>query len=539
MKIIRLLLQAAVITVFAVTLASAVEIEVQGEGSAVVTDDIAQVQHKARQEAMKNAVTIAVERVLGADADKNPQVQEKFHKIISQASVYKMKQSDNARREDDRYVVNTVLIIDETKLRKLLSDMGIALGTATVRASSIMVIMDEYFSLPSDLNVATPLREVTVYKYDHDKSFKDKQALSKSSSEASAVSARNKEAGSLAATNQASGSASAKSSGRVLTGEGYASGSNSAKADYSQKGSVDARYSKDQSLDAAHKKQSNLNYGRFVSATDNEHEFFTNIKEYQPRNSPDKRNDTVASLGSAFRTYDIRSLNSDIFRSKYFGKQPISIEKLENSEQLGKFAKAARSDAKADFFAIGTSVIVDRGKSTSTGQSTCDGMVAVKVYSTADSETIASGALTESASGNSPDQCRTNVANKIGAGLGSTIAHQVQDYWKTRQMYGSEYILVLVGDLPTMARIQFTNTVKQVQGVSNVKLRSSEGGKIEFVVNYSGQGQVGDDIFLKIAGSSLADRFANYEIETEGNQIVFRPAGKKPVTAKTDSKKRK
>lgn len=539
MKIIRLLLQAAVITIFAVTIASAVEIEVQGEGSAVVTQDIAAVQHKARQEAMKNAVTVALERVLGADADQNPKVQEKMTKIISQASVYKIKQNDDARREDDRYVVNTILVIDETKLRKLLSDMGIALNTATARASSIMVVMDEYFSLPSDLNVATPLREVTVYKYDRDKSFKDRQALSKSSSEASAVSARNKEAGSLAATNQASGSASAKSSGRVLTGDGYASGSNSADAKFSQKGSVDARYSKDQSLDAAHKKQSNLNYGRFVSASDSEHEFFTNIKEYQPRNTPDKRNDTVASLGTAFRTYDIRSLNSDIFRSKYFGKNPITIEKLENSEQLGKFAKAARSDAKADFFAIGTSVIVDRGKSTTTGMSTCDGMVAVKVYSTADSETIASGALTESASGNSPDQCRTNVANKIGAGLGSTVAHQIQDYWKTRQMYGSEYILVLVGDLPTMARIQFTNTVKQVQGVSNVKQRSADSGKVEFVVNYGGSGQVGDEIFMKLAESSLADRFANYEIETEGNQITLRPAGKKPVAAKSDPKKRK
>ena len=191
MKFIRLLLHVAVITIFAATIASAVEIEVQGEGSAIVTQDIAEVQHKAKQEAMRDAVNIALERILGADADKNPKVQEKFPKIVSQASVYKIKQNDSARRDGDRYVVNTVLVVDETKLRKLLSDMlGIALNTATTRASSIMVVMDEYFSLPSDLSVSTPLREVTVYKYDRDKSFKDRQALSKSSSEASAVSAR-------------------------------------------------------------------------------------------------------------------------------------------------------------------------------------------------------------------------------------------------------------------------------------------------------------------------------------------------------------
>jgi len=60
----------------------------------------------------------------------------------------------------------------------------------------------------------------------------------------------------------------------------------------------------------------------------------------------------------------------------------------------------------------------------------CDGMVAIKVYSTADGEAIASGALTESASGNTNDQCRTNVAEKIGVGLGNVVSNKIQEYWK-------------------------------------------------------------------------------------------------------------
>ena len=159
-------------------------------------------------------------------------------------------------------------------------------------------------------------------------------------------------------------------------------------------------------------------------------------------------------------------------------------------------------------------------------------MVVVKVYSTTDGETIASSALTESASGNSPDQCRASVAKKVGLGLGSTIASQIQDYWKTRQMYGTEYVLLVFGDMPTMARVQLTNVLKQVQGVQNVKLRASEAGKAEFVLNYGGSGQLGDEIFMKLADSPLSARFANYESDLEANQIILHPPVPKPAPAK-------
>ena len=170
--------------------AFAVEIQVQGEGKATITKDIASVQYAAKKEALKNAITIAINRILGADAIKDPRVQEKFDEILSQLSTYKIKQTETARREDAYYVLNTVLIIDETKFRRLISDMGIAINTNTVRSSAIMTLLDEFFTTPTALENPAPLREITVYQHDVDSSYKEGEKLSTKNKEAKASSKR-------------------------------------------------------------------------------------------------------------------------------------------------------------------------------------------------------------------------------------------------------------------------------------------------------------------------------------------------------------
>lgn len=546
----------------------AVEIEVQGEGSTVITNDVNSVQYNAKKEATESAMTMAINRILGANAMRDPKVQQKFGEIISQINVYKVKQNNTARTEDNRYIVNTVLIIDETKLRQLISDMGIAFRTNVVRSSAILTIMDEFFTTPSDLQNPAPLREVTVYNYDRDKNYKEKETLSEKGMDSKAVSkrdqetssvdargqssgslkAKNKESGSLSAKNKESGSVSGKSSFAASSPEASASASDrvnagyfqkgSADAKYSQKGSVDAKYDEKGSVDARYAKgssldtkslsKSSLDYGRFVSASDNEHEFFTNIKEYQPKNGiPDRQNFTIKALQSSYQTYDIKILDNDRLRSKYFQNSPITVDKLENSAELDKYVKFSRDEAKADFFSIGSSIIIDNGKNPNTDSFVCDGIIAIKVYSTLDSEAIASGSLTESASGNSPDQCRANVAKKIGEGLGNEISNKVQEFWKKREMYGMEYVVILTGDMPPMARIQFTNTIKKVQGVSNVKQRTVESGKYEFVISYNGSDPLADAIFTQIASSPLSATFNTYDYAVDGNQIKFYQIGTK------------
>jgi len=529
------------------TIAYGVEIEVQGEGSSEITQDIQAVQFAAKKQAEKNAITFAVNKILGAGAMDDARVQQKFNDIVSQLNTYKIKQSDTPRREGNLYIVSSAIIIDEGKFRELISDMGIAINTNTVRSSAILTVLDEYFTTPSDLRSDTPLKEITVYTNDRNSSYKESESLAKSnkeaksssqkSAESASIDARSQSSGSLSAKNKESGSLSARQNDSAsYSGNGSASASSNQSLDakysqnssvnskYNDKGSVDARSAKNSSADSASMKKSSLNYGHFVNASDSEHTFFTNIKEYQPKGGiPDKQNFTIKALQSSFQTYDIKILDNDRFKSKYFKDSPVNVEKLENTQELDKYVKFARDEAKADFFSVGSSVIVDRGKSQNTDMYVCDGMVAIKVYSTVDSEAIASGALTESATGNSPDQCRANVANKIGAGLGNVISNRVQEYWKKRQMYGNEYIVVLTGNFNPMARIQFQNAMKKVQGVSNVKQRTVDQGKYEYVISYAGSEPLADSIFAQVADSPLSSTFNNYDFAVEGSQIKFYP----------------
>jgi hypothetical protein len=488
-----------VVSFFVINSALAIEIEVQGEGRTEITQDIASVQYNAKKEAIRNAVTMAIHRLLGPEAMKDPKVQQKFEEVLSQINVFKVKQNDTARKEGNLYIINTVLTFDETKFRQLLSDMGIALGTQAVRSSAIITLMDEFFTTPSDLQTPAPLTDITIYKYDRDTKYKAGETVSARQHEEESVGLKSQSAGSLAAKGKES-------------------------ASYSGQGSLAARSNEKSSLNAASLKKNTLNYGSFVNASDNEHEFFTNIKTYQPKNSlPDKQNFTIKAIQSAYQTYDLRILDNDQFRSKYFKDRAITIDKLENSADLAKYIKFSRDEAKADFFSVGSSIIVERGKDPSIDKFVCDGMVALKVYSTLDSEAIASGALTESASGNSPDQCRANVAKKIGENLGFVISSKIQDYWKKRQMYGMEYVVILTGNFTPMTRIQFTNTIKNTQGVTNVKPRTAEPGKYEFILSYNGNDPLADALFAQIAASPLAASFSDYDYTVDGNQVKFYP----------------
>lgn len=559
---------AVIFTFFWATSAFALEVEVQGEGRAAIPaqGNFAEVQGQAQREAIRKVVAMAIQKVIGPEAMKDAKIQEKFDDIASQFQTYKIKQIDTPRREGNDYVVTTVAVIDDAKFREFVSSMGIAYNTATVRSSAILTIMDEFFTTPTDMQTDKPLREVTVYSRDVDNNYKEAEKFSDKKSQSSAsslkasdvgassvnasssasVSAKNEESGSLKAQKSESGSYSANakaSEGGLLGGSASAkesadySGKSSVDANYKQKGSLDAkrddRYAAaeqhDKRVDAkkSSSKSSAVEYGHFVDASSSDHTFFSNIKEYQPRNTgPDKQNYTIKSLQSAYQTYDIRILDNDMFKSKYFGDTPITLEKLENSAELSKYVKASRDDFRADFFSIGSSIIVDRGKNENTGSYVCDGMVAIKVYSTGDGESIASGSLTESGSGSSPDQCRTMVADKIGMGLGTVISNKVQEYWKKRQMYGQEFIVVLSGDLPRQVRSQFNAALGQIEGVTNVKQRKQEAGLVEYVLSFNGAEELSELIFAKLDASAASQAFSAYDVAKDGNLLKFYPTGK-------------
>lgn len=479
---------------------------------------------EAQNNALKASINILIDRTLGANASKKPEIQEKFDELLSQSSTYILDQSYTGEIQDNNYVARAYLTIDETEFRTLLSDMGVAINTQAVRAHSIMIVLDEFFARPSDLTKNVLTKEVTTYKYDYDEKLKDNEKASSSAYAKSNASGKN--ANTYKVNAKSKGNYNANAAGRysnVSGGGGYSASYNgSHNNNYKAQGSSSSSYNKSASSGRS------SSYGHFVDYNKKENEFYQNIKEYDVA-SPKAQNlnFTQPALQNAFVTYDIRALDNDVFKSKYFKGKAITSDRLSNSAELANYVKAARNEAKADFFAIGVSYITDNGKNENTGKNTADGNVFVKVYSTVDGEVIAAGTFTETASGNSADQARSAVANKIGNELGEVLSKKIQDYWKRRMMYGSEYVVQIKGTFLPVERISINKAMQNVDGIKNVSLRSSDNTKAEYTINYGGQDSAADAILMKLYESNLSSKFKNYDYKINGNQIIFSPISKK------------
>lgn len=481
---------------------------------------------EAQENALKSALTILIDRTLGVNASSRPEIQSKFEDILSQSSTYILDQYFTGEVKDNNYIAKAYLTIDETEFRTLLSDLGVAINTQEVRAHSIMLVLDEFFARPSDLTKNVLTKEVTTYKYGYKEKLKDNEKASSSSYARENVNSKNSNSYNVNSKNRGN----YNMNGSVGYADAFGSGGYAAAANgrynnsYSAKGASSGQYK----YSAA--SGSKASYGHFIDYSKNENEFFQNIKEYDVKSpKAENLNFTQPALQEAFSTYDIRALDNDIFKSKYFKGKPITSDKLSNSAELAAYVEAARKDAKADFFAIGVSYITDNGKNANTGRNTCDGNVFVKVYSTVDGEVIAAGTFTETASGNSADQARSAVAQKIGNELGEVLSKKIQDYWKRRTMYGSEYIVQIKGSFLPVERIAINKAIQNVNGIKNVNLRMSDSAQTEFTINYSGQDSAADAIFMKLYESSLSDKFKNYDYKITGNQIIFSPINKKGI----------
>lgn len=482
-----------------------------------------QVVSEAQDNALKSGISILIDRTLGANASKKPEIQEKFDEILSQSSTYIVDQNFTGEVIDNNYVAKAFLTVDETEFRTLLSDMGVAINTQAVRAHSIMIVMDEFFARPSDLTKNVLTKEVTTYKYDYDEKLKDTE---KASSSAHAnVNSRGGSSNSYNVNAKSKGSYNANASGGYSSAYGGGGYSGSSKGNHNNSYKAKGASSNNYNYSASAGQKSS--YGHFVDYGKKENEFFQNIKEYDVASpKAENLNFTQPALQEAFVMYDIRALDNDVFKSKYFKGQPISSDKLTNSAELASYVEAARKDAKADFFAIGVSYITDNGKNANTGKNTCDGNVFVKVYSTVDGEVIAAGTFTETEAGNSADQARSAVAKKIGNELGEVLSKKIQDYWKRRMMYGSEYIVQIKGNFVPVERIAINKALQNVEGIKNVTLRNTEPSQSEFTVNYSGTEGIADAIFMKLYDSSLSSKFRNYDYKVNGNRIIFSPINK-------------
>jgi hypothetical protein len=188
MKLFRKKVFSAVIGFAALTPAvHAMDIEARGVGSAAISGDINSVRTTALRQAKRNAVLAALDKVVGAGTSRNPDVQSKLDDLVVQIgedSFYSMTPSS----ADGQYEVSITLRMDDKALRTEISDLGLALNTNTTRNQPILVMMDEFYTTPTDLHA--PLEELTEFRHDAGSHYNQKDAAASSSHSAFAASSK-------------------------------------------------------------------------------------------------------------------------------------------------------------------------------------------------------------------------------------------------------------------------------------------------------------------------------------------------------------
>ncbi|MGL5404171.1 MAG: hypothetical protein ACRC9I_10510 [Acinetobacter sp.] len=399
---------------------------------------------------------------------------------------------------ENNLVTRVNLEIDDKEFRTILNDYG--LSKKNSRTSPIMIVMDEYFGVPRDNS--KPVKEFTSY-------FNDQ---SYSNDEKAAYSSREK----ASASSRESASSQGRSSSGYVGGydNWYGSGAYAAgsKTSHNNKSSSSASASYSTSEDASYsqkERQNNI-------------QSFVKYVEYQtPSVVPEKVNQTLNSIAQNAAKYDLRLMDSDLFRSKYLKGRNMTIQQLLSDAELAKFAAAAR-ETKADWFMAGSSNIFDRGRSSATGQYVCDGAVTFKVYSVDDATLMGGETRTESASGATAEACRTNVAAKLGELAVSNVGPQILNYAKNRSMYGKEitiFVKSITNNVSTRLGDDLYEALDQIAGTENINIRSQDGKLVEITMGYKSDKPL--TVELNKALRQVNQTLASAERIQQGNTITL------------------
>ena len=484
---------------------SAEMISVIGVGRSPITTDTALTRNESLLAAKKDAVTQMINKINGPRSSDDPAVQAVISQIAQQVSDSKIVDQSTSKDSANNLVSTITVQIDDMEIRNLISDMGIAQKTA--RNFNIMIVMDEFFTTPT--NQQRPLRELVEYNNDQSAKYSEN-----SKSQASA-SSRSVDA------DYSASRVNARASSKAVYVNPYEAAGAASRSSYSgsaSRGSYSASGAK-----------SSESASTVINAEQKDVQSFRHLIEYQPQNvGPEKSNYTLQAVLRQTNRYDLAVKDADLFRNKYFQGKILTIDELNNATVLDKFVQSARDDG-SDYLMVGNSIIYNTGKNAATGQFTCDGLLSLKTYSTEDASVIAAEARSESSSGNTTDQCRANLANKLGDyGIG-VVGAAVLEYWKRRDTYGREYQVVLrslKGNLSEDAKDAFNEALEGLSGVSGkIVERRSTRSDMELSVTYKG-----DKPLSRALGSALKTQpmLVNAGRKTDGTKMIVCLEGQCP-----------
>ena len=436
-------------------------IKANGEGSVSINKkDLNATRNQAFQQAKTDAVIALIKKVNGPQA-------------MQEAEAYL---TDIVKQVDNTYVINrgsqssktelsmsVSIEMDDQEFRNILNDAG--LSKKNGRTSPIMIVMDEYFGVPRDNS--KPVKEFTSFFSDKSYAYDEKASYDAKESA------------------KASESASYSSKGKSAAASGYAydnyygvgAGVSARSASHNNSGKASASASYNASESARYSQ----------SERQNDIQNFVKYVEYQtPSTIPEKQNHTLNAIAQFASKYDLRLMDSDLFRSRYLKGRSMTIQQLLGDAELAKLAVAARQE-KADWFMVGSSHIYDRGRSNTTGQFVCDGAVSYKIYSVNDGTLMGGDTRTESSTGATTDTCRTNVARKLGEMTLSDVGPQILTYSKNRSMYGKEFTILvksMSGAVSTRLGDDLYVALDEISGTENIDIRTQDGKLVEITMTY-------------------------------------------------------
>lgn len=508
MRMQRTLL-ASIIALGLVSPALASELSINGEGAAPITADIALTRESSQLAAKRDAVFAAIRKINGPQAGDDPKVKAALDEIAKQVGNDSIRDVSTRRDAANNFVTSLKLVMDDKVFRKLLGDAGIAIKTAN--SYPILMVMDEYFTTPTDSS--KPLREVVEF-------FSDKSAHHVENVQADASSSSSSSSAERSHSS-AQGAANVNAARSVNVHE-YGVGSAQGRAHVSESANYNESSASASASKSAAQESSSLTHN--IDAGQKDVQSYKKLVEYQPQQTtPSERSYTYEAVVREAASYDLNVLDNSLFRSRYFTGKPLTLQELQAGPELARYVAAARDEMKADYFLMGSTIIYDLGKDPATGVARCDGVVTLKTFSTADSKVLASDARSESASGNSPDQCRVNVANKLAGFTGNVVATQIAEYWKNRNMYGQQYavkMVSLLGQLNFQTKRNFGKTLEQLKGVKELPVqRKNDNKEVEFSLQYSGEVPIADAIGELMASSPAFTAYPNFDVATSGTNV--------------------
>lgn len=528
------LLAAAIAAMVAIPGAYAMDIEARGVGSAKISDDLNSVRTSALRQAKRNAVLAALDKVVGAGTSKNPEVQAKLDDLVVQVgeeSFYSLTPSS----ADGQYQVSITLRMDDKVLRSQISDLGLAMNTTATRSQPILVMMDEFFTTPT--NLRAPLEELTEFRHEEGSHYNEKEAAASSKKSAYAASSNSayasKEQAAYAVKDASASRVSAARDTQVAGaardgygGQAAVAGRDSGRYDaasassHQAAGAASRQVAAASSSNVAAASSSQSAYARSVNAEDHNNTYFRKLVKYQPQNTgPDKKNYTYNELKGQLGDLDIKVLDNAIFKSKYFGNRAITLDQLENGAELAKYVDFARQEATADYLMIGSSVIYDIGTDKNSGQPACTGVASTKTFSTKTGEDIGSATQSEAAIGISSDDCRAKLAVKLAGSLGNQVGKRIQEFTKKRTMYGAEYVIRLTGgNLSLMSRTAFSQALKTVPGLDKATQRQAGASQVEIVAIYKGSDPLDQAVAMALGNNP---QFTSLDSMVDGNIITL------------------